>query len=100
MLNTNQIADLDAALDDLKNKKLILDTGIDVQAILRLLVDKGITTKEEVQKYRDEVKASPKWNAAALYVEQTLAEIKAYQNDPQLRLKAMFAQKMNGGNSK
>ena len=61
MLNMSQMSDLDATLEDIKNKKLILDIGIDTQATLRLLVDKGIVTREEMNKYRKEVQDSPKW---------------------------------------
>lgn len=50
MLTMSQMSDLDATLEDLKNKKLILDIGIDIQATLRILVDKGIITREEMQK--------------------------------------------------
>lgn len=48
MLNMNQMEDLDTARRDLENKKLILDTAIDIQALLRLLVEKKIVTREEV----------------------------------------------------
>ncbi len=61
MLKTNQLLDLDGAVEDLKNKALILQTGIDLQALLRLLVDKGIISREEIREYRNEVSNSPKW---------------------------------------
>lgn len=93
MLKTNQMADLESAKLDIQNKQMILNTAIDVQALLRILVDKQIITREEVKKYRNEVRESPKYQAAALYVEQTLAEIKAYETNPGLRLKTMFYQK-------
>ncbi len=93
MLKTNQMADLESAKLDIQNKQMMLNTAIDVQALLRILVDKQIITKEEVRNYRNEVRESPKYQAAALYVEQTLAEIKAYETNPELRLKTMFYQK-------
>ncbi|MCI9381356.1 MAG: hypothetical protein HFG88_10015 [Dorea sp.] len=95
MLNMNQMKDLDTARRDLENKKLILDTAIDIQALLRLLVDKKIITKEEVNGFRKEVRASSKWKVANTYIEQTMAEIKFYQSNPQLALKAMFEAKLN-----
>ena len=61
MLNMEQMADLDAARKDLENKKLILDTAIDIQALLRLLVEKKIVTRDEVSRFRKEVRLSPKW---------------------------------------
>ena len=41
MLKTKQLSDLEGAAEDLKNKAMILQTGIDLQALLRLL-DPGI----------------------------------------------------------
>ena len=94
MLNMSQMSDLDATLEDIKNKKLILDIGIDTQATLRLLVDKGIVTREEVNKYRKEVQDSPKWSAASQYIVQTLKEIARYKADPKSLLRAMMEAKL------
>lgn len=96
MLESSQLADLDQAERDLKDKKLILDTAIDVQAILRFMVDQGVITKDEVNKYREEVKKSPKWSAAIQYIDQTMTEIERYRRDPQSQLKRMFEEKMKG----
>ena len=96
MLTMSQMSDLDATLEDLKNKKLILDIGIDIQATLRILVDKGIITREEMQKYREEVRNSPKYISSYQYLTQTLNEIIEYKNDPQKLLKAMLEAKMKG----
>ena len=49
MLKTKQLSDLEGAEEDLKNKAMILQTGIDLQALLRLLVDKGIISREEIR---------------------------------------------------
>ena len=95
MLNMSQMSDLDATLEDIKNKKLILDIGIDTQATLRLLVDKGIVTREEVNKYRKEVQDSPKWSAAYQYIVQTLEELTRYKADPKSLLRAMVEAKMS-----
>ena len=46
------------ALQELLLQENILRSLIDVQAALRILVDKGIVTREEVQKYRNEVSNS------------------------------------------
>lgn len=43
------------ALHELQVQETILKTAIDVQVVLRILVDKEIVTREEVQKYREEV---------------------------------------------
>lgn len=96
MLNMSQMSDLDATLEDIKNKKLILDIGIDTQATLRILVDKGIVSREEVQKYREEVRNSPKWKAAYQYIVESLEEIARYKADPKSLLRAMMEAKMSG----
>ena len=94
MLTTNQMGDLESAKLDLQNKQMILNTAIDVQVLLRILVDKGIITREEVGRYRVEVRQSPTYTAAAVYVEQTLREIEVYEKDPQLLLREMFNRKL------
>lgn len=96
MLSMSQMSDLDATLEDIKNKKLILDIRIDTQATLRILVDKRIVSREEVQKYREEVRNSPKYISSYKYLTQALSEIIEYKNDPQKLLKAMFEAKMKG----
>ena len=96
MLNMSQMSDPDATQEDIKNKKLILDIGIDTQATLRILVDKGIVSRKEVQKYREEVRNSPKWNAAYRYIAKNLEEIARYKADPKSLLRAMMEAKMSG----
>lgn len=96
MLRTKQITDLDAAKLDIQNKKLILETAIDIQALLRILVDKEIITKQEVDQYRAEVRGGQKYRAALVYIDQTLKEIEMYENDPTLQLKEMLNRKMQG----
>lgn len=94
MLSMDQMSNLDAASRDIKNKKLILDTAVDVQALLRVLVEKEIITRKEVNCFRKEVRESPKWKAANTYIEQTMEEIDYYEKNPQQLLKAMFDAKL------
>ena len=96
MLDTHQMADLDAAKTDTENKQMILNTAIDVQALLRFLVHKGIITKEEMNQYREEVRKSPKYKAAVTYVDQTLREIEMYKKDSRLYMQELFKRKMQG----
>lgn len=96
MLTTNQMADLDSAKSDIQNKQLILNTAVDIQALLRILVDKDIISKTEINQYREEVKQSPKYSAAAIYIKQTLSEIGSYEKDPQLLIREMLNRKMQG----
>lgn len=98
MLDINQLSNLDSAQQDLNNKKLLLNNLIDVQALLRILVDKDIITKEEVNHYRDEVKNSPKYALLQQYIDETQLEIDMYKKDPKLQLREMLKRKMDGKN--
>ena len=94
MLTTDQMGNIQNAKTDIENKKLILNTAIDIQALLRLLVEKEIISKKEIDRFREEVRNSPKYRNSITYVEQTLEEIKYYENDPQALLKAIMKQKL------
>lgn len=96
MLTENQLSDLESSERELRDRKMMLDTAVDVQAILRLLVDKGIVTREEVTCMREEVRESPKYKKAYIYLEQTAAEIRKYNADPAERLREMFRRKTGG----
>lgn len=50
--------DMDIALNEINNKKLLLDVKVETQLILQLLVSKGIVTREEVSDMRITVKNS------------------------------------------
>ena len=47
----------DEALHELQMQETIMKALVDVQVVLRILVDKEIVTREEVQKYRNEVRS-------------------------------------------
>ena len=85
------------ALHDIVNQEQILLTEIDIQVVLRLLVEKGIVTRDEVAKTREDVKNSPKrkpiWNE--LQKEKQLYQLGI--DDPQAYLQALLKAKMNGG---
>lgn len=95
MLTADQMENIQNAKTDIENKKLIFNTAIDIQALLRLLVEKEIISKKEINRFREEVRNSPKYRNSITYVEQTLEEIKYYENDPQALLKAIMKQKLN-----
>ena len=56
MLDNKQLADLESAERDLNDKQTILNTAIDLQALLRFLVDNGAIDKITMDKYRSEVR--------------------------------------------
>jgi len=95
ILRDDQLANIDDALADLSDKKLILNTAIDIQALLGLLVEKEVVTKEEVDAFREKVRRIKKYRLAMQYINQTEAEIERYQSSPQEHLKEMFRRKTN-----
>ena len=86
----------DNALQELILQKQVIDEAVDVQALLRILVDKNIVTREEVAKYRDEVRSSPKYAAAIAKVEKEIKFFEAAKADPNGYLKALMNAKVNG----
>lgn len=90
------MSNLDEAAREIQDKKLILDLAVDVQAILQILVEKGITTKEEVEQKRAIVRNTPKYKNGYTYIQQTMEEIIKYQKDPQALIREMLRRKMEG----
>lgn len=86
----------DDALHELQMQETILKTAIDVQVALRILVDKGIVTREEVKQYREEVNNSPKYKLAMDEIQRNKAGFQAAKNNPQEYLQAIFRAKRDG----
>ena len=96
MLSNNANYDMDTALDEINQKKLLLDVKVETQLILQLLVQKGIVTREEVSDMRNKVKNSPNYKPLYDYFEQAEQKANYYKNNPQEHLRDVFAAKMNG----
>lgn len=88
--------DPDKALHELMLQEQIINQAVDIQALLRILVDKEIVTKEEVQKYREEVRNSPKYKNAIDTIEKQKKGFEAAVNNPQEYLKSLLNAKMSG----
>lgn len=86
----------DEALHELQAQETILKAAIDVQVALRILVDKGIVTRDEVKRYREEVNNSPKYKSAMEDIQRNKAGFHAAKDNPQEYLKALFKAKMDG----
>lgn len=84
------------ALQELLLQENILRSLIDVQAALRILVDKGIVTREEVQKYRNEVSNSPKYKVVMDDIQRQKNGFQAAKDNPQEYLQAIMRAKMKG----
>ena len=75
ILTEKQIKDIDATAIDFQNKLMMLDTAVDVQVILQLLVQKEIVTREEVAEMREKVRNSSKYKASRDYLVKATEEL-------------------------
>ena len=96
MLDLNEMTNLEEAKRNIQDKAVILNAAIDIQALLRLLVEKEVIGKEEINSQRQEVRESFKYRNAITYIEQTMKEIEFYEKNPDTRLREMFRRKMEG----
>lgn len=96
MLSRNANYDMDTALNEINEKKLLLDVKVETQLILQLLVSKGIVTREEVSAMREKVKNSQNYKPLYEYFERAEQKAEYYKNNPEQHLKDVFAAKMNG----
>lgn len=83
----------DEALHELMVQETIVSVAVDIQALLRILVEKEIITKDEVNHYRDEVRNGPKYKPV---IERQKEGFQVAKDNPQEYLKAIFNAKMNG----
>ena len=96
MLSNDANYNMDTALDEINQKKLLLDVKVETQLILQLLVQKGIVTREEVSEMRNKVKNSPNYKPLYDYFKQAEQKANYYKANPEQHLKDVFAAKMNG----
>jgi len=96
MLSRNANYDMDTALNEINEKKLLLDVKVETQLILQLLVSKGIATREEVSSMREKVKNSTNYKPLYEYFEMAEQKAEYYKNNPEQHLKDVLAAKMNG----
>lgn len=96
MLSRNANYDMNTALNEIEEKKLLLDVKIETQLILQLLVLKGIVTREEVSTMREKVKNSPNYKPLYEYFEKAEHKANYYKDNPNQHLKDLFEAKLNG----
>ena len=77
------------ALQDLQVQETILNVAVDVQVLLRILVDKEVITREEVAEYRKEVRNSPKYKVVADDIQRQKTGFQAAKDKQYLKLKWM-----------
>lgn len=86
----------DEALHELMIQETIMNLAVDVQALLRILVEKEIITREEVNAYREEVRNSPKYKPAIDAIRREKEGFTAAKQNPEEYLRAIFKAKMDG----
>ena len=96
VLSNDANYNMDTALNEINQKKLLLDVKIETQLILQLLVTKGIVTREEVSEMRNKVKNSSQYKPLYDYFEQAEQKANYYKANPQEHLRDVLAAKMNG----
>lgn len=96
MLSRNANYDMDTALNEINEKKLLLDVKVETQLILQLLVSEGIVTREEVSVMREKVKSSQHYKPLYEYFDRAEQKAEYYKNNPEQHLKDVLAAKMNG----
>lgn len=84
------------ALQELMIQERILNTAIDIQALLGLLVEKDIITRDEINQFRQRVKLSAKYKSALEQIEVQKTGFEKARDNPQEYLKALLNAKMSG----
>lgn len=84
------------ALQELRYQEQIVNSLVESQTILQLLVSKDIVTREEVADMRERVRKSPKYKPVIDDIERQKRGYQAAKDNPEEYLKAMFKAKMDG----
>lgn len=72
-------------LNDIELKRSILKIEIELETLLKILVDKGIVTHEEINNYKLEIIDDPKYRRKFNYIKSQEEEILNPPTDPALR---------------
>ncbi len=87
---------IDEALHELMTQETIINVAVDVQMLLRILVDEDIITREKVNKYREEVRNSPKYRPVIEEIQRMREGFQKAKENPEAYLKALLKAKMDG----
>lgn len=95
-VSNNNFYKPDEALHELMLQEQIVNSLVDSQTVLQLLVLKGIVTREEVIDMRNKVRNSPKYKPVIEDIERQKSGFQYAKDNPEEYLKALFKAKMNG----
>lgn len=96
MLSKDANYNMDQALHEIEDKKLLLDVKVETQVILQLLVEKGLVTREEVSSMRECVKNQPKYRLAYKALEGSAKTAEYYKDHPEEHLRKLMEEKLKG----
>lgn len=82
--------DMNIALNEISDKKLLLDVKVETQLILQLLVSKGIVTREEVTNMRITVKNSSLYKPLYDYLNSEEEKANYYKSNPEQYYKELL----------
>lgn len=86
----------DEALHELMLQETIMNLAVDVQALLRVLVHKGIITRDEINDFREEVRNSPKYKPTLDAIKREKDGFTVAKQNPEEYLRAILKAKMDG----
>lgn len=75
---------------------MIIDTVVEVQAVVQLLVSKGIIANVEMEYMRKQIKDSPKYKSVYEMAQKAIRAAELYEKNPQAYLQELFKAKLNG----
>lgn len=96
ILSNDANYNMDTALSEVNQKRLLLDVKVETQVILQLLVSKGIVTREEVSDMRNTVKNSPNYKPLYQYLDNAEQTAQYYKANPEQHLRDVLQAKMDG----
>lgn len=96
MLSNNDYYKPEDALKHIYEQQAHILTAIDVQVVLQLLIEKGLTNVGEINDMRQKVSNLPKYRATIDNLESERKAMEKAVNNPNDYLKELLKAKMNG----
>lgn len=94
ILQAEHFANIEQTKNMIMDRDQQLNTMIDAQVILQLLVQKGIVTRQEVSEMRNIVRNSEKYKLATQWIDQAKKDLLLYETNPQTVLQELMRQKL------
>ena len=82
--------------EEAATKMLMIETAIEVKALIALFKAKGFVADCELEPFRKQLKESPEYRFSYETAKNMVAAADLYENNPDAYLKALFKAKLNG----